>query len=93
MNWEDTTSYSRGGDREPRVWSLKCGKLSISVHRHIHYDKDVWLLSCDPFYHLRQLITKDIEVAKTQAVELVSKCLKESLESLEKILDNKTKEE
>jgi hypothetical protein len=71
--WRDETTYSRDDkDRNPSIWNLYAGNLKITVHRHIHYAPDIWLLSCSDFYDKYELPDKDVEKAKKRAISLVS---------------------
>lgn len=68
--WKDTSSYGQGDkERIPTAWGLNADGIRISVHRHIHYPKDVWLLSCHNLgVSLQELKSKDIEGAKAEAI-------------------------
>ena len=78
--WKDVSSYSRGDkERIPSAWLLKAGYVRIVVHRHIHYPKDQWLLSCEPFYNNFELKNKDISKAKKSAISMVYKQLKSAI--------------
>jgi hypothetical protein len=74
-SWKDITTYSRGEtERIPRIWEIEACGIRISVHRHIHYPKDTWLLTCLPFFDCRELSSKDVELAKQEAIfEVVGK--------------------
>jgi hypothetical protein len=81
--WKDTTSFSqREKDRAPRTWQRWDGLLRMTVHRHIHYPPDRWLLSCDPWFDKRELSSVDATKAKAEAVELVMQVLEGALNSL-----------
>ena len=72
MEWKDCSSYSQGDtERTPSDWRLRSDDFTICVHRHIHYPKDQWLLSCDPFYNKYPLKSKDIEKAKEDSLLMV----------------------
>jgi hypothetical protein len=72
MLWKDASSYSKSDtDRSPNCWVAKAGNLRLTLHRHIHYPKDTWLLSCAPFFDKRVLLSKDIVEAKSEALSLV----------------------
>lgn len=73
MKWQDASSCSRGDkERIPTIWHLSECRICISVHRHIHYPKDMWLLTCEPFFDKYELPNKDIEDAKKLALDLVA---------------------
>lgn len=83
--WYDATTYSRDdNDRISSIWKLKIGKISIVVHRHIHFSKDAWLLSCDLFYNNYELRNKDIRRAKREAIRMIKADLAFSLSQLER---------
>ena len=83
MNWKDISSYSQG-DREriPRIWNCRIGRMSITVHRHIHYPDWQWLLSCMPFFTNHELPFQDVEMAKEEAIKLVLIKLKKIIKEL-----------
>jgi hypothetical protein len=75
MDWKDETTYSRDAkEKIPSVWRLGDKTLRISLHRHIYYEPDQWLLSC---YHIglkeKVLKSKDLEKAKKEALAIVEK--------------------
>lgn len=70
--WKDVSSYSRSEkERVPNAWSLTKAGLRVSVHRHIHYKNGEWLLTCEPFYNLHVLASREQDEAKREALELV----------------------
>lgn len=72
--WVDKTSYSRGqrGKIAPDTWELKTMHIRLHVHRHIHYDPDVWLLSTVPsLFNNHELKSRNIEDAFAEAMSLV----------------------
>lgn len=72
MIWNDTSSFSRSDtDRTPNSWASKAGKIYIKLHRHIHYPKDTWLLTCDPFFDKKVLLSKNADEAKAEALRMV----------------------
>ena len=53
-------------------WKAKVGNMEVSIHRHIDYDKDRWLLSTrPPFVNKHLLENKDMEAAKKEAIALL----------------------
>lgn len=84
--WQDTTSYRRG-EREvgapPRCWRLQLGgtrDLAIAVHRHVHYPKNVWLLTCpDLNLDCIELKNRDPREAQQEALHYVVNLLEEDL--------------
>jgi len=87
MIWQDTSSFSQGEkDRTPTCWTARAGVLQIVVHRHIHYEKTAWLLSCDGLrLGCRELSATDIADAKRETVEIVRGKLMEAIESLRSV--------
>lgn len=70
--WTDETSYQKGEkDRTPRTWTIRAGKLRITVTRHIHFPKDAWVLRCEPFCDAHELAAKDIDSAKSEALAYI----------------------
>ena len=83
LKWKDISSHAKGDtDRNPSSWIAKAGKLSICVHRHIHYPGDTWLASCAPFFDKKVLETKDIDTAKAEAIAMVRAELKAASDSI-----------
>lgn len=81
--WKDATTYSqRDTERVPAVWHYGVGDVRISVHRHIHYAPDQWLLTCEPFFSKRELKAKDTGGAKAEALAMVCQKVKELAEAL-----------
>ena len=73
MNWKDDSSYSQHDkERIPRIYNAKLTKdFVVTVHRHIHYAPDMWLLTCEPFFKQKELCTGSAEEAQTMAKILV----------------------
>jgi len=83
LKWKDTSSYAKGDtDRNPNSWISKAGKVSICMHRHIHYPGDTWLVSCAPFFDKKVLVSKDADEAKAEAIGLVRVELKAASEAI-----------
>lgn len=83
--WEDTTSYSRGGDRTPRSWTTYVGSFRITIHRHIDYEPDVWLVSTVPdVLYKMPLASKNVEAAKVQAVAMLQSELQDAIDDIVK---------
>ena len=62
---------------------LRINKVVIQVHRHISASPDIWWLSCPSiFISMYRLQSKDIELAKLQAGEMVSLVLKRVIDGL-----------
>lgn len=74
--WKDETSYSRGGDRTPTTWTLRLPTLRITVHRHVHYAPNQWLVTCDRLLGVPQLLASgELEAAKREAIEKLILCV------------------
>lgn len=72
MLWNDESSFGKSDtDRTPNSWTAKAGKLRIHIHRHIHYPKDTWLLTCAPFFDKKVLESKDADEVKAESIKLV----------------------
>jgi predicted ATPase len=86
VKWKDTSSFNRyEKDRTPREWTAKVGVFHLTVHRHIHYEPDVWLLSTVPdLFERRELDSKDIEEAKTQSLALVRAACQLTIDAISK---------
>lgn len=72
--WEHKT---RGG--EIVAATLRAGNFKITVHRHIHWSPDMWLVSCYGLFDNKELASKDLEQAKCQAAALVQVALEAAL--------------
>lgn len=40
--------------------TTKAGKFKISVHRHIRYRPDAWLMDCYPLFDNKELASKEL---------------------------------
>ena len=73
------------GVRSGKVISseLRINKIVIQVHRHVSASPDIWWLSCkNVFISMRRLESRDIELAKLQAVQIVSVVFERVVEGL-----------
>jgi hypothetical protein len=82
IQWKDETSYSREGSREPNCWAAKFGRFTLKVHRHIHYQPDDWLASCDNVFSQFLLKSKEIEQVKHEAIVKLRVVLEVALEDI-----------
>lgn len=82
--WKDISSF-RQGDKEriPTSFRAKVGVLTISVHRHIYFEKDEWLLSVEGFFDKKQLGKGTSDEAKEVAIALVKDMLENTLKEFE----------
>lgn len=88
MQWKDTTSYSqREVDRVPRSWSCDIAKTDVTIFRHIHYPPDIWLIKCNYLGIKRELSSKEVEAAKSEAVALVKGEIEKKIAELQKKLE------
>jgi hypothetical protein len=56
-------------DNKGRTWEASIGRFRIVVTRHRDHDPDAWLLCCRELgIDLRQLESKDIDSAKSEAI-------------------------
>lgn len=77
--WKDTSTFSQGDKvRTPNCWRISGGGVTIILHRHIHYEKDDWLMSCEPWFTTRMLQSKDVDDAKAEALQKVKTALSEA---------------
>jgi hypothetical protein len=86
VKWKDTTSYSQSDrKRVPRVWSTNVGMLQVSVHRHIDFDPEQWLLSTVPaLFEKVALASGEFALAKAQALALVQAACQEVIDAIDK---------
>ena len=84
MKWIDVSTFSKNDtERLPSVFSAKAGLYKVALHRHIHYAKDDWLLSCYGAFENKVLKSKDIGDAKSEAEIIVRKLFNDALNSLD----------
>lgn len=73
--WKDISIYSQDEPvegRKPRVLEYATKRLSVRVHRHIHYPPDSWLVSCHTLGMTNvELGNKDLEKAKAEALDFL----------------------
>lgn len=84
IEWTDTTSFSQGEkNRTPRVWTTRLGPFRLTVHRHIHYPKEQWLMStAQMLFDCEQLASPDIEEAKCQAVAMLQAACQQVIDEI-----------
>lgn len=86
--WEDATTYSKGGDKTPTAWSIRFGNIKLSVTSdHIYY-RGKWVARCAPFFDTKQLNVDNEQDAKSEAVELLSAHLNRAINELELFLEH-----
>ena len=61
---------------------IRLGKFKLSVHRHIHYDADIWLASCYGLFDQVVLRSKELLEAKCQAKAKVQVMLEDALKDI-----------
>lgn len=73
MKWKDTSSYSQTDKvRIPNCWDIQVGAFCVTVHHHIHYPKDTWLVSCRGLDVSQvPLNSKDISQAQPEALKYI----------------------
>jgi len=76
--WKDITTYSQGDkERIPSVYEFTIGGFRVAIHRHMDYEKDRWLVSCDALrINKIKLSNKDIEKAKLEGLQFVNNVLR-----------------
>ena len=78
--WKDRTGFSTK-KQEARIWEAEIGSFRVTVHRHIHYDPDKWLLSVRPhIFDNHPLESVEIDDAKTEALNMLLQTCKEVVE-------------
>jgi hypothetical protein len=71
IQWDDTSSYSRGEERIPHCWTAKVAVFRVSVlDNHIYYP-GTWIMHCDPFFSTRELKAETREQAMSEALRLL----------------------
>ena len=86
--WKDTSSYSRGDSaRTPNEFTLETNHFRLIVHRHVDYGPDTWLFSVHGTIDLskRELVKKDVEGAKKEAIERLAATLRSMTAALKAI--------
>lgn len=79
LSWV-ATMYNGG---KVSATSLTTNSLTIMVQRSVHASPDIWFLSCTALcIKLRRLESKDLELAKLQAIQVISRILESAVESL-----------
>lgn len=83
IKWKDETSY-RGRHIGPRILVAKVAGLTVVVHRHIHYDPHVWLLTCEPWFDRFELPIQGDDPIKAQAhaLDLIREQLRDAISEL-----------
>lgn len=84
MEWKDTTSYSRGGDRSPQTYTARVGKLRLVVTRHRDYPGR-WVADCPPFMRLHVLRSGTADEAKREALDILKIHIEDILADVEQI--------
>lgn len=83
--WKDISSYSRyDKDRTPHTWELRIGTVKLCVTRHVDCNPDEWMVQCSQTtFNMRVLKAKDTEDAKTEALALLHREIREVFRKLE----------
>jgi len=82
MIWKDVTTISQDAKHGPSVFETRLGRFRLVVHRHIHYPANVWLASCESALNKRELASRDIEDAKSEAVAMLRAVLVTALDAM-----------
>lgn len=79
--WKDISSFSQSDkDRTPRTWRAKFGLFDLILTRHIHYDADAWVASCEPgVFGDTVMDSKEVYDAAAQAVAALQFKLKAAI--------------
>ena len=76
ITWKDVSSYSQSDkERVPNCFRASAGGIVVTVHRHIHYAKDDWLMTCDPWFSQALLESKSADDAKAEAIQKVTEAI------------------
>lgn len=79
ITWKDISSHSQNEkDRTPKTWECRAGVFRLIVTRHIHYKPDQWVARCDGVFDGLALTSKDIEMAKSEAIHVLTGYLGEA---------------
>ena len=71
---------------DKRGSTLNLSDFRVNVHRHIHYEKDDWLLSVTGMrVDCKKLDSKELEAAKDEAERMVVSILTKNLNELSRI--------
>ncbi len=70
--WKDASSYSKSDkERIPNTWVLNFRVWGLTIHRHVHYSPDVWLMSCHSLGISQREIGKvSVEEAQAEALRI-----------------------
>lgn len=89
--WVDQTSYARGDkERIPSVWVLRLTRnVKISVVRSHIYDRENWVLHCDPWFDTFSLklpsTVENRDEAMSRATALVREKITELADAMRKV--------
>ena len=77
VKWKEETRFGKVVGSECKV-----GRFRLSIHRHISYEPDQLFVTCDPFYVTKLLVSKELEEAQDQALNMVQRHLESALKDL-----------
>lgn len=80
--WVDTSGYNRSVRRIPNSFKVNVGVI-IQVHRHVHYEKKDWLLTCTPFFDNKVISNGTLKDAINIAEKLVLAKLQTAITQLQ----------
>jgi hypothetical protein len=81
FKWKE--GYREWKDGKPSSYELTTDHIKISVHRHIDYPDDAWLVSChDVGIIQKQLKSKIVVTARNESVVLVKRKLQLMIDSV-----------
>jgi len=94
MEWKDITTYSQDDTKHlPNNWEYCISSLIIHIHRHIHYEKDRWLISCSALnVNKIPLMNKNIKKAQSEGLNFINNLLLKYT-YVQKLLEKQLKEE
>lgn len=72
IDWRDLSSRGKAGS----TFEWRSGRVKLIVTRHIHYEPDEWIATCEPFFSARSIVRgSDSTTAKLAALGLLKKHL------------------
>ena len=87
-NWKDETKRDLGDKpRSVSSSSVRVVDVHVCVHRYTGYPPDCWFLTCEPFFKMKELLNKDVEEAKVEALGLLAARLKITMHGVDDILN------
>jgi hypothetical protein len=84
IKWKNVSSKRNDNSG---IWQAHFGKYRLTVHKHIYYPPERWLVSTHPDLFTTVLLdAKDLEGAKKEAVVMLKVALEQVLDSIKEEL-------